>query len=311
MTLPTRVHVVEVGPRDGLQNEPTPVPTATKVELVDRLAAVGLRTIEATSFVSPRAVPQLADAAELMTRIERRAGVTYPVLVPNERGYDAAIAVGATSVAVFTAASESFSRRNVRASIAETIERFRPLVARAGTDGVHVRGYVSTAWGCPFEGPVAPARVHDVVERLADLGIVDVSIGDTIGVAVPGEIEPVVAPLLEFDADLRLALHLHDTRGTALANAWAGLQLGIDTFDASVGGLGGCPFAPGATGNLATEDLVWMLHRHGIDTGVDLEALVAVARWIADQLGGSVRGHVAGARIWPWEPEPGAEAPLS
>ena len=191
--------------------------------------------------------------------------------------------------------------RSCHGSIAETIDRFRPIVARAHDDGVHVRGYVSTAWGCPFEGPIAPVAVHDVVERLADLGIVDVSIGDTIGVAVPAEIEPVMGPLLEFDADLQLALHLHDTRGTALANAWAGLQLGIDTFDASVGGLGGCPFAPGATGNLATEDLVWMLHRCGVETGVDLPQLVSVAKWITSEIGRPVSGHVATARLWPWD----------
>lgn len=297
------VTIVEVGPRDGLQNEPGQVPTATKVELIDRLAAAGLGTVEATSFVNPKAVPQLADAADVMAGIDRRDDVTYPVLVPNERGYDAAVAAGATSIAVFAAASESFSQRNVNASIEESIQRFEPIVERAGSDGVHVRGYVSTAWGCPFEGPIEPAAVHRVVQQLADLGIADVSIGDTIGVAVPTEIEPVVGPILEFDADVRVALHLHDTRGMALANAWAGLQLGIDTFDSSVAGLGGCPFAPGATGNVATEDLVWMLHRSGIDTGVDLDALVATATWISGELGRPVAGHVAGARRWPWSGE--------
>ncbi|MCW2923514.1 MAG: hmgL [Thermoleophilia bacterium] len=300
MTLPERIDIVEVGPRDGLQNESSTVPTSTKVELVERLARTGLRTVEATSFVNPRAVPQLADAAEVMTRTERIDDVSYPVLTPNLRGYDAAVAAGATSVAVFAAASESFSQRNVRASIAESIERFAPIVERAAEDGVHVRGYVSTVWGCPFEGPIAPGAVHDVVRRLADLGIGDVSLGDTIGVAVPSEIEPVVGPLLEFDADLRVALHLHDTRGTALANAWEGMRLGITTFDASVGGLGGCPFAPGATGNVATEDLVWMCHRAGISTGVDLDALVDVAQWITHEIGRPVSGHVARTRLWPW-----------
>jgi isopropylmalate/homocitrate/citramalate synthase len=305
VTLPAHVEIVEVGPRDGLQNESTQVPTAVKVELIERLAACGLRTVEATSFVSPRAVPQLADAAEVLTSITRAPGTSYPVLTPNERGYDAAIAAGATSVAVFTAATESFTQRNVRASIAESIERFRPIVERAGADGVHVRGYVSTAFGCPFEGEVSPRAVHDVVARLADLGIADVSIGDTIGVAVPADIERVVGPLLEFDADLRVALHLHDTRGTALANAWAGLQLGVTTFDASVAGLGGCPFAPGATGNLATEDLVWMLHRCGIETSVDLDSLVEVARWISESIGRPISGHVAaGPRVWPWSASP-------
>ena len=302
--LPDRVTIVEVGPRDGLQNESALVPTATKVQLVERLATAGLQHIEATSFVNPKAVPQLADAADVMATIERVEGVTYPVLVPNERGYDGALAAGATSISVFTAASESFTRRNINATIAESIERFAPIVERAASDGIHVRGYVSTAWGCPFEGPVAPSAVHDVVQRLADLGIADISIGDTIGVAVPAEIEPVMGPLLEFEADLRLALHLHDTRGTAIANAWAGLQLGIDTYDASVAGLGGCPFAPGATGNLATEDLVWMLHRSGIETGVDLEALIDVARWITGEIDRPVSGHVTGPRLWPWDAEP-------
>ncbi|MBC7461733.1 MAG: hydroxymethylglutaryl-CoA lyase [Thermoleophilia bacterium] len=300
MSLPGTVRVVEVGPRDGLQNEHALVPTATKVTLIERLAAAGLHTVEATSFVNPKAVPQLADAAEVLSTITRHDGVTYPVLTPNARGYDAAVAAGATSVAVFTAASESFVARNINATIAESIQRFAPIVEQAERDGVHVRGYVSTAWGCPFEGPIAPSAVHQVVDQLADLGIVDISIGDTIGVAVPGEIAPVMQPLLDHGADLDLALHLHDTRGTALANAWAGLELGITAFDASVGGLGGCPFAPGATGNLATEDLVWMLHRHGIDTGVDLEQLLDIARWITAELGQTVRGHVAGARLWPW-----------
>ncbi|MCW2974360.1 MAG: hmgL [Thermoleophilia bacterium] len=300
MSLPGEVRIVEVGPRDGLQNEATLVPTATKVALVERLAGAGLRTVEATSFVNPKAVPQMADATEVLSTIERRDGVTYPVLTPNMRGYDAAVAAGATSVSVFTAASESFAQRNIKASIAESIQRFAPIVEQAERDGVHVRGYVSTAWGCPFEGPIAPSAVHHVVDQLADLGIVDISIGDTIGVAVPGEMAAVMQPLLDHDADLELALHLHDTRGTALANAWAGLELGITAFDASVGGLGGCPFAPGATGNLATEDLVWMLHRHGIETGVDLDQLVEVARWITGELDQHVRGHVAGARIWPW-----------
>ena len=301
--LPAHVDIVEVGPRDGLQNESALVPTSTKVELIERLVRAGVRTVEATSFVSPKAVPQLADATDVMTRIERAAGTTYPVLTPNVRGYDAAVAAGATSVSVFAAASETFSQTNIRASIAESIERFRPIVERAADDGVHVRGYVSTAWGCPFEGPIAPSAVADVVARIADLGIADVSIGDTIGVAVPSEIAPVITPLLDSDADIRIALHLHDTRGTALANAWEGLRLGITTFDASVGGLGGCPFAPGATGNLATEDLVWMLHRCGIQTGIDLDALIDVARWITSEIERPISGHVATARVWPWAPD--------
>lgn len=304
MTLPTHIDIVEVGPRDGLQNEAGIVPTHVKVELVERLAATGLTSVEVTSFVSPKAVPQLADATEVLSNVRRREGVTYPVLTPNERGYDAALAAGATHVAVFAAASETFSQRNINASIAESVERFAPIVRRAAEDGVHVRGYVSTAWGCPFEGPVEPMAVADLVGRLADLGIADVSIGDTIGVAVPTEIEAVVAPLLAFDADVRIALHLHDTRGTALANVFAAMQLGITTFDSSVGGLGGCPFAPGATGNLATEDLVWFAERQGIDTGVDLTALVGVARWVTDAIDRPLGGHIARARLWPFVGDP-------
>ncbi|MCW2960512.1 MAG: hmgL [Thermoleophilia bacterium] len=300
-SLPERIEIIEVGPRDGLQNEQVSVPTAVKVELIERLAAAGLSTVEATSFVSPKAVPQLADAAEVMEALTRRDGVRYPVLTPNLRGYEAARAAGADSVAVFAAASETFSQRNINASIAESIERFRPLVERAADDGVHVRGYVSTAWGCPFEGEIAPEAVADVVARLADLGIVDMSIGDTIGVAVPGEIEPVIAPLLDFDSDVRIALHLHDTRGMGIANALEGLLLGVTTFDTSVAGLGGCPFAPGATGNLATEDLVWFAHRHGIETGIDLEVLVETAQWISSTIDRPISGHIAKSRLWPWD----------
>lgn len=298
-----RVTICEVGPRDGLQNERDAIATHHKVELIDRLASVGLRVIEATSFVSPRAVPQLADGAQVLAAIRRLPDVAYPVLVPNVRGYEAARDAGADHVAVFTAASESFARRNINATIAESIERFVPVIQAARRDGVHVRGYVSTAWGCPFEGAVSPAAVHDVARRLLDAGVDTLSIGDTIGVAVPAEVEPVCGPLLDLVGDPgRLGLHFHDTRGTALANAWAGLELGVTTFDSSVGGLGGCPFAPGATGNLATEDLVWMLERSGVDTGVDLPALVEVARWAAQLVGRSPAGHVANATLWTGEP---------
>ena len=299
--LPSRVRIIEVGPRDGLQNEATMVPTDRKVELINRLAATGLAWVEATSFVSPKAVPQLADAADVMRAINVPAGVTTPVLVPNERGYHAAVAAGATHVSVFTAASESFTQANVNATIAESIERFRPIVAAAQADGVTVRAYVSTAWGCPFEGVVPASAVTDVCAQLDALGIDEISLGDTIGVAVPADIEPVVTAAMQAVASVdRLALHLHDTRGTALANAWAGLQLGITTYDASVSGLGGCPFAPGATGNLATEDLVWMLHRSGVETGVDLDALIDVSQWIATSMGRTPAGHIAGTRRWPW-----------
>lgn len=299
--LPSTVRIIEVGPRDGLQNEASMVPTTRKVELINRLAATGLTWIEATSFVSPKAVPQLADAADVMRDLAVPPGITTPVLVPNERGYHAAVAAGATHVSVFTAASESFTKANVNASIAESIERFRPIVSAATADGVAVRAYVSTAWGCPFEGPIAQRAVTDVCARLDDLGIEEISLGDTIGVAVPGEIEPIIDAALAAVGQIdRLALHLHDTRGTALGNAWAGLQLGVTTFDASISGLGGCPFAPGATGNLATEDLVWLLHRAGIETGIDLDALVGVSQWIASKMDRAPAGHIASTRIWPW-----------
>jgi hydroxymethylglutaryl-CoA lyase len=293
------VRIVEVGPRDGLQNESQELSTAVKIELVDRLGRSGLPVIETTSFVSPKAVPQLADGAEVMAGISRVEGVSYPVLVPNLRGYEAALAVGATSIAVFTAASESFNQRNINTDIAGSIARFEDVVERAHEDGLHVRGYVSCAFGCPFEGPIDPDAVRDVAARLLDLGIADLSIGDTIGVAAPSEIPAVCEPLLGLADVGEIALHLHDTRGTALSNVWAALPLGIRTFDTSVAGLGGCPFAPGATGNLATEDLVWFLHRNGYETGIDLDSVIETANWIADNLGRKPAGHIATTRVWP------------
>ncbi|MBC7644834.1 MAG: hydroxymethylglutaryl-CoA lyase [Thermoleophilia bacterium] len=306
--MPEFVRVIEVGPRDGLQNEADFVATATKIELVERLSRAGAPVVEVTSFVNPKAVPQLADAGEVLDGMtlgmgENERATEFPVLVPNMRGYEAAREHGVTSISVFTAASESFNRRNINASIAESIERFAPVVDAALTDGVHVRGYVSTAFGCPFEGEIARSAAADVVERLMALGIRDISVGDTIGVATPADIEPVLLPILELlDVD-DLALHLHDTRGTALANVWEGLRLGVTTFDASISGLGGCPFAPGATGNLATEDLVFLLHRAGIETGIDLEALIETSRWISGQMRRVPGSHVAKARLWPWPAE--------
>jgi hydroxymethylglutaryl-CoA lyase len=300
---PSHVRIVEMGPRDGLQNEHEHVPTNVKVELVDRLSAAGVGAVEVTSFVSPTAVPQLADAAEVFERAAKAPGVDYPVLVPNLRGYEAALAAGARTIAVFTAASESFNHRNINASIAESIDRFRPVVSAAKRDGVSVRGYVSCAFGCPFEGPIAPEAVLRVTDMLFELGVVEVSVGDTIGVATPDRMHPVLAPLADLAGAKSLALHLHDTRGTALANAWEALTLGISTFDASVSGLGGCPFAPGATGNVATEDLVWMLHTAGIATGVDLDQLVETSRWISHAMGRTPASHVAKARRWPWQPD--------
>jgi hydroxymethylglutaryl-CoA lyase len=283
--LPQRVRVVEVGPRDGLQNETGQIATADKIAYVDLLSDAGFATIEATSFVSPRAVPQLADAAEVMAGIARREGTQYLVLTPNLKGYERAVAAGARAVAVFTAASETFARRNINASIAESLANFRPILEAARRDGVWVRGYISMAFGCPFEGAIAPAAVLDVTQRLLDLGCDEISVGDTIGSATPRETEAVVGLLLRHLSAAQLAVHFHDTRGTALANVLLALQMGVSTIDSSSGGLGGCPFAPGAAGNLATEDLLYLLHGLGIETGVDLDKVVAASRFILSRLG--------------------------
>jgi len=281
---PARVTVVEVGPRDGLQNEAAIVPTATKVRFIEMLAAAGLPVVEATSFVHPAAVPQLADADQVLPAIARRPGVRYPVLVPNMRGMERAIAAGADAVAVFTAASEAFSQANIRMTIAESLEAFSPVLATARAAGMWTRGYVSTAFGCPYQGEVDPAAVTDVAVALDELGCDQISVGDTIGVAEPDDVGRVLSPLLERVPVERLALHLHDTRGRAIDNAEAGLHLGITTFDASASGLGGCPFAPGAPGNLATETLVSWLHGLGIETGVDEPALLEASAYIRSQL---------------------------
>lgn len=281
---PARVTVVEVGPRDGLQNEAAIVPTAAKVQFIEMLAAAGLPVVEATSFVHPAAVPQLADADQVLPAIARRPGVRYPVLVPNMRGMERAIAAGADAVAVFTAASEAFSQANIRMTIAESLEAFSPVLAAARAAGMWTRGYVSTAFGCPYQGEVDPAAVADVAVALDELGCDQISVGDTIGVAEPDDVGRVLSPLLERVPVERLALHLHDTRGRAIDNAEAGLHLGITTFDASASGLGGCPFAPGAPGNLATETLVSWLHGLGIETGVDEPALLEASAYIRSQL---------------------------
>jgi hydroxymethylglutaryl-CoA lyase len=281
---PARVTVVEVGPRDGLQNEAAIAPTAAKVRFIEMLAAAGIPVVEATSFVHPAAVPQLADADEVLPRIARRPGVRYPVLVPNMRGMERAIAAGADAVAVFTAASEAFAQANIRMTIAESLEAFAPVLATARAAGMWTRGYVSTAFGCPYQGEVDPAAVADVAVALQELGCDQISVGDTIGVAEPDAVGRVLSPLLERLPAERLALHLHDTRGRAIDNAEAGLQLGITTFDASASGLGGCPFAPGAPGNLATETLVSWLHGLGIETGVDEPALLEASAYIRSQL---------------------------
>jgi isopropylmalate/homocitrate/citramalate synthase len=281
---PARVTVVEVGPRDGLQNEAAIVPTAAKVRFIEMLAAAGLPVVEATSFVHPAAVPQLADADQVLPAIARRPGVRYPVLVPNMRGMERAVAARADAVAVFTAASEAFAQANISMTIAESLEAFAPVMAAARAAGMWTRGYVSTAFGCPYQGEVDPAAVADVAVALHELGCDQISVGDTIGVAEPDDVGRVLSPLIERVPAERLALHLHDTRGRAIDNAEAGLQLGITTFDASASGLGGCPFAPGAPGNLATETLVSWLHGLGIETGVNEPALLDASAYIRSQL---------------------------
>ncbi|TQM10443.1 hydroxymethylglutaryl-CoA lyase [Pseudoxanthomonas sp. 3HH-4] len=289
------VRIVEVGPRDGLQNEKTLVSTADKVELIDRLSATGLLNIEATSFVSPQWVPQLADAAEVFTAIRRRPGIAYPVLVPNEKGYDRARAVGVEEVAVFTAASEAFNRKNINASIDESIERFRPVLERAAADGVKVRGYVSTVLGCPYQGDVPVADVVRVARQLHAMGCYEISLGDTIGVGTPrkaaGMLKAVAAEL----PMSALAVHFHDTYGQALANILACLDEGVRVVDAAVSGAGGCPYAKGASGNVASEDVVYLLHGQGLRTGVDLDALADTGRWLAARLGRETGSRVGKA----------------
>ncbi len=296
MALPSAVRIVEVGPRDGLQNESAMVPTAAKIELVDRLSATGLRTVEATSFVSPKWVPQLADAAEVFAGIARRPGVAYPVLVPNLQGYERARAVGADEVAVFTAASEAFNRRNTNAGIDESLERFAPVLERARADGVQVRGYVSTVLGCPYQGEVPLADVVRVARALHAMGCYEVSLGDTIGVGTPAKARDMLRAVATEVPMPALAIHFHDTYGQALANVLACLQEGVAVVDAAVSGTGGCPYARGASGNLATEDLVYMLHGLGVATGVDLDALVDTGAWLSGILGRTTGSRVTRAR---------------
>lgn len=285
MRLPDRVTIVEVGPRDGLQNESDTVATDVKVVFIDRLAAAGLPVVEATSFVHPKWVPQLADAADVLAGITPVDGVRYPVLVPNEKGLDRALEAGVTEVAVFGAASEAFSQRNLNRTIDESLDMFAPVVHRATEAGLRVRGYVSTVLGCPFQGEVPHDDVLKVVTALFDLGVAEVSLGDTIGVGTVGGVHDLLealAPVTDVD---RLAVHMHDTYGQGLANTLAAFEAGVTIADTSAGGLGGCPYAPGAKGNLATEDLVWACDRSGVETGVDLGALVDTSAWLAEQLG--------------------------
>ena len=277
--------IVEVGPRDGLQNEKGEVPTAVKVELIERLADAGLSSVEATAFVSPKWVPQMADHTEVLERIRRKPGVSYPVLTPNLKGFEAARAAGATEVAIFGAASETFSRKNINCSIAESLERFRPVAEAARKNDVKVRGYVSCVLGCPYEGDVAPQRVAEVAGELYDMGCYEISLGDTIGTGTPGKTKAMIEACARRVPLEKLAGHYHDTYGQALANIYASLEIGVRTFDASIAGLGGCPYAAGASGNVATEDVVYLLQGLGMDTGVDLERLVDIGQWICGVLG--------------------------
>jgi hydroxymethylglutaryl-CoA lyase len=300
MELPPSVRIYEVGPRDGLQNEASPIATDVKLEYIGLLRAAGLHEIEATSFVSPAAIPQLADADEVMRALAaERNGVRYPVLVPNDRGLERAIAAGANALAVFTAASDAFTERNIGMTIDGSLTTFAPVVKRAREFGWWTRGYVSTAFGCPYTGRVDPERVVEVGLRLVELGVDEVCIGDTIGVGVPSQVHDLTARLVGGGLTLdRLAYHFHDTRGTALANVVAGLEDGVSCFDASTGGTGGCPYAPGAAGNLATEDLVYLLDGLGIQHGVRLAGLLVAARFIADALGRPLTSKVGQAGGW-------------
>src|SRR5437879_5978345 len=278
------VKVVEVGPRDGLQNEKVTIPKEAKIEYITALADAGLKVIEAGAFVSPKWVPQMADTAEVYREIPKDPGVEYPVLVPNMRGLEDAIEAGVKSIAIFTAASDTFNKRNINMTIDESFASYAPVAARARSEKMRVRGYVSTAFGCPYEGDVPPEKVLEVSARLLDLGCYEVSVGDTIGVGTPMQVQGVIGILLQVIPAQKLAMHFHDTRGTALANTLASLEMGIATYDASSGGLGGCPYAPGASGNMATEDLVYMLDAMAIETGVDLNRLVKASSIIAPYL---------------------------
>ena len=295
--LPTRVKLVDVGPRDGLQNEKQMVPAAVKIELIARLQAAGIRHLEATSFVSPRWVPQMGDAVEVMAGMARRADTVYSVLTPNMKGFEGALAAGANEVVVFGAASEAFSQKNINCSIAESIERFAPVVVAAHASGISVRGAISCTVGCPYEGEVSPERVALVARLMKDIGVDHVGVADTIGVGTPRKVQAALEAALRHYDLANVSGHFHDTYGQALANTLAALELGVAQFDTSIAGLGGCPYAKGATGNVATEDVVYMLHGMGIDTGLDLEALVDASAYISDFLGRKPNSRVAVAML--------------
>jgi len=295
MRLPAEVRMVEVGPRDGLQNEAKALPAAAKIALIERLGEAGLSVVEAGAFVSPKWVPQMADSAEVLAGLKRKPGVRYPVLVPNLPGFEAARAAGAEEIAIFAAASETFSQRNTNCSIAESFDRFAPVMAAAKREGIAVRGYVSCVVDCPYEGPIAPAAVVSVARRLLDLDCYEVSLGETIGTATPGRVQIMLRAVMDVVPREKLAVHLHDTYGQALANLMAALEVGIAVADSSVAGLGGCPYAKGATGNVASEDVLYLLSGLGIQTGVDLQKLAVAGRFISAELGREPASKVARA----------------
>jgi len=295
MGIPSKVRIWEAGARDGLQNEPGVVSTEIKVELIERLVDAGVTAIETTSFVSPKWIPQMADNAEVMARLKRKPGVSYQALTPNLKGFEGAVAANTPEVAVFAAATESFSKRNTNCTIAESLERFEPLLAAAKQKGVPVRGFVSVVAGCPFEGEVDPEKVADVAEKLIAMGCYDVGLGDTIGTGTPRKIQRLIEACAKRVGVENLGMHFHDTYGQGVVNTLAALEMGVTKYDSSVGGLGGCPYAPGATGNVATEDVVYMLDGMGIETGIDLKKLIGTAWWISDHLGRPPVSRVAKA----------------
>ena len=293
--LPQRVHIVDVGPRDGLQNEKQMIPADVKVELVDRLTEAGFSNIEVTSFVSPKWVPQMSDATDVMARIRRRPGVTYSVLVPNEKGFTGALAAKADEIVVFAAASEAFSQKNINCSIDESIERFRPVAAAAHAHGIRVRGAISCALGCPYQGEVAPSAVAHVAQLMKDIGVQHVGVADTIGTGTPERTKRVMDAVLNVYQLGDISGHFHDTYGMATANVYACLELGLSSFDSSIAGLGGCPYAKGATGNVATEDVLYLLNGLGIETGIDFAKAVATGQWISDLLGRKAHSRAGNA----------------
>ncbi len=297
MAFPKAVRIVEVGPRDGLQNEKEIFPTELKIDFINRLSKTGLKTIEATSFVSPKWIPQLADGAKVLTGIEKVSGVHYPVLVPNVRGFEMAENAGAKEIAVFMAASETFSQKNTHCSIAESYERIEEILTLTKKDNTRVRAYISCSLGCPFEGDIAPAIVVDIAKRLFSMGCTEISIGDTIGVGTPNKAKDLIANLAKHIPIANIALHFHDTYGQALANIYACLELGVSIIDSAISGLGGCPYAKGATGNVATEDVLYMLEGLGIHTGVNMNALIAVSRFVSEFTHRPPRSKVAEAKL--------------